>query len=346
MKLKVYEHSANYTATVISLPVKQKVEGLDNLVKVTVFGNDCLVSKDENPDELYLFFPAESQLSNEFCSKNNLYRDQLLNIDQTKKGFFELHGRVKTLKFKGVTSTGFVIPATSLMSLLPNWLESPSYCNLKIGDEFNEIDGIEICRKYVPKNLNLPGQPGSGLSKQDKVNNKLKDYLVPNQFRLHNETSHLSKNLFLLHPNDIIVLTDKWHGSSCILSKVLINKKLNWYQKLLNKIGGQVSDKEYGYIISSGKPKSGIPKMVLTKDEVETFKSKNGDFYTTNIWKRAFDDYKHALEDGVSIYSELCGMTSSYKTKLIPIKLNFIQKIFYNIHRYFNTNKYKLSISG
>lgn len=56
MDLKTYEDSTNYQCTIIKLPHKQKVEGLDNLVKVTIFGNDCLVSKDSDPNMTYLFF--------------------------------------------------------------------------------------------------------------------------------------------------------------------------------------------------------------------------------------------------------------------------------------------------
>lgn len=58
MKLTIREDSTNYAATVVNLPVKQKVEGLDNLVKVTIFGNDCLITKDSDESILYLFFPS------------------------------------------------------------------------------------------------------------------------------------------------------------------------------------------------------------------------------------------------------------------------------------------------
>lgn len=297
MKLEIFEDSKNYVATVINLPPKQKVEGLDNLVKVTIFGNDCLVSKEENETEMYLFFPAESQLSHEFLSKNNLYRDIALNENKNKKGFFEPNRRVKALKFKGIISSGFVIP---MYDSLHNTTDC-SGINLKVGDEFNSLGGIEICRKYVSK------AQQQALAKGDKVakiNNKLADLMTHSQFRFHDETSHLAKNLHQFNPEDIIVITDKWHGSSCILSKVLINKKLNWWQKILNKIGGQVSDRGYAYIYSSGKPKSNLPKGIEGE-----WVNDNKDYYIANIWKRAFDDNKEKIEDGISIYGELVGFT-------------------------------------
>ena len=63
MKKVIYEDSTNYTCQVIKLPVVQKVEGFDNLVKVCVQGNDCLIGKDTDSNELHLFFPTECQIS-------------------------------------------------------------------------------------------------------------------------------------------------------------------------------------------------------------------------------------------------------------------------------------------
>src|SRR5688572_27646842 len=114
MKLEIRDDSTNYTAQVIQLPPKEVVPGLDNLVKITVFGNDCLVGKDSREDLKYIFFPAGAQLSEDFARFNDLYREQQLNANPSKKGFFELNRRVKAIKFKGVTSTGFVIPVTAL----------------------------------------------------------------------------------------------------------------------------------------------------------------------------------------------------------------------------------------
>ena len=309
MKLTTYDHSVNYTCTVIELPVKQKVEGLDNLVRVEVFGNSCLVGKDSDPKDLYLFFPAESCLSEYFLKQNNLYRESQFNLDPTQKGFFETSGRVKTIKFKGVISSGFIIPVSSLIELFSFGDTHYVQSTLKAGDDFNEIDGVEVCRKYMnnAEKAQLGVTPKG--DRQTKVNNAMKDLLVPNQLRFHADTTHLAKSLYVFTHNDIIVITDKWHGSSCILAKVLINKKLNWYQKLLNKLGGKVPTKEYGYIYSSGKPRSALPKGIVHEKEGDKYVNKNTDFYSSNIWKKAFDDHKHTLEDGITVYSELVGFT-------------------------------------
>lgn len=286
----------NYCATIIKLPPKQKVEGLDKLVKVTVFGNDVLVGTDEPENELFIFFPVECKLSSEFLHRNNLYREPQMNADINKRGFFELNGRVKAIKFKGVISTGFIIPVSSVW-----WAHNEAPSKLKVGDEFNEIDGKVVCEKYVRKYLSQNAANGD---RQLKINNKLADLMIPSQFRFHSETKQLGKSLHMFDVDDMVVMTDKWHGSSCIISNVLIKRELTLWQKFLNFIGGEVATKKYGYIYASGKPKSNLPKGI----EGEWIND-NKDYYITNIWKRAFGDYKYALEPGISLYGELVGYT-------------------------------------
>ena len=68
------------------------------------------------------------------------------------------------------------------------------------------------------------------------------------------------------------------HNSSGISSNVLVKKKLKLYEKVLTKLGVNIPDTEYGYIYSSGKPKSNLPKGILGK-----YVNDNGDFYSDNL---------------------------------------------------------------
>ena len=224
MQLKIKEGSENYACTVVKLPVKQKVEGLDNLVKVTIFGNDVLTKKDAPEDELYLFFPAECAISKEYLSNNNEFRETTLNKDRAQKGYFEPTGRVKAVKFKGVISTGYIAPIDTLVGLL----SVAEVENLRAGDEFTDIDGMNICQKYKIQHIH-----SSTPNTESRFNKKLKRFnkLVPNQFRFHESTSHLAKNLHHFHPEDIIVITDKFHGTSGVFSNILIKRELNFVEK-------------------------------------------------------------------------------------------------------------------
>lgn len=295
MKKEILEGSENYTCQVIKLPIKQEVKGLDNLVKVTYQGNVILTSKDADRNIKYLFFPAECQISHEFLSANNLYRHSELNVDKTKSGFFEDNRRVKALKFKGVVSTGFIIPYNALMYLYPVfYAEAKDY--LKVGDEFNSIDGVEICRKYVKK---LPKE--NSLNKQDK---KVKfDKLLPNQFRFHESTSHLAKNLHLFSPESLIVITDKWHGTSAVFSNVLIRKNLTLVEKILKYFGVNIQDKVYDNLYSS--------RTVIKNRYINA--NQNLGYYNEDIWKTVNDELVGKIQKGITIYGEIVGFLESGK---------------------------------
>lgn len=302
MKLTIREDSKNYAATVVKLPPKQAVVGLDKLCKVTVFGNDVLTQKDTDENQLFLFFPAECAISAEYLSKNNEFRESTLNEDQSQTGYFEPSGRVKAIKFKGVISTGYIAPITSIFPLFGNKISE-----LLPGDEFTDIDGVNICRKYIPKHTYTQGQGGA---KESKYNKKLKrfDKLVPNQFRFHNDTSHLAKNLHLFNPDDIIAITDKWHGTSAVFGNVLINTQQTWFQKLAAKlvlpsIRKHLIFKDYDYIYSS---RSVVKNQYINKEQ-------GLGYYGEDIWAIVNKELEGKIEQGVILYGEIVGYLPSGK---------------------------------
>lgn len=298
MKLTIREDSTNYAASIVKLPPKQAVPGLDKLVRVTVFGNDILTQKDTAEDALYIFFPAECQINGEYLKQNNEFRELTKNADPTKKGFFEENGRVKAIKFKGIISTGYIAPISSLYPLI-------DYKSLKDGDEFTTIDGIDICKKYRPKTTQSLGG-----TKESRYNKKLKrfDRLVANQFRFHQDTSQLAKNLHLFNPEDIIVITDKWHGTSAVFANVLTNKKLTWFQRLASKlvvpsIKKYLSFKVYDNVYSS---RSVVKNQYINKEQ-------GGGYYGEDIWGLVNKELEGKIEEGITIYGEIVGYTQSGK---------------------------------
>lgn len=175
-KLEIIENDSNYVATIVKLPELKKVDWLDNLMVANVFGYNCLVWKDSNPNEQYVFFPSETVLSENFLSTNNLYRKSELNINKEKKWFFDESGRVKAVKFKGIVSSWFLIPAESLHFCIHS-----DYVDLNIWDTFHSIDGEKICWKY-----RRPVAPDK-LTKSQRISRRLEkfDIVIPNQFRFH-----------------------------------------------------------------------------------------------------------------------------------------------------------------
>ena len=294
MKLEILEDHRNYCVTVVKLPPKQEVTGLDKLCKVTVFGNDVLTKKDAAEEQLYLFFPAECQISAEYLSPNNEFRESTLNKDRSQKGYFEPSGRVKAIKFKGVISTGYLAPLDTLLPLV-------DVKGFKVGDEFNTINGHVISKKYKIVHQHST----AGQQKESRFNKKLKRFskLIANQFRFHISTSHLAKNLHMFQPEDIICITDKWHGTSGVFSNVLINKQLTWKEKFAKWLGIEVVQSKYDNLYSS---------RTVVKNQYINTEAAPG-YYNEDIWGIVNKELDSKIEQGITLYGEIVGYLPSGK---------------------------------
>ncbi len=294
MKLEIYEHSKNYTCQVIKLPVKKSIPSLDNLVEVVHQGNSCLVGKDSDPNELYLFFPVECQISDEFLANNNLFRHSEKNKDTTKTGFFEDSGRVKAIKFKGIISSGFIIPESALWrSFDPSCTFSYNHKS-EVGDEFNIIDGKEICKKYK-KPANTPGAPGS----KDK-NGRIIDEIVNSRMAPeHPDTSQLMKNIHKLNLEDVIAVTYKLHGTSARYYNTLVKRKLSLLERVSRFFGAKIQEEEYKFVCASRR----VIKSVAG-EEVNNKKHYYSEDLWTKVGKNLLED---KLNEGEAIYCEIIG---------------------------------------
>ncbi len=290
--IKIYDNSKNYTCQVINLPVKIPVKGLDNLVEVNYQGNSCLVGKDVNENELQLFFPAECQLSPEFLSENNLYRHSHLNKDGSKSGFFEDNGRVKAIKFKGIISTGFVIPITSLT---PFTKGGSMFLELIPGNEFNEINGFKICQKFI-----RPKEKTQGMS---NPRTKVLDGIIDSKMAPeHPDTSHLLKNIHKLSIDDYIAVTYKLHGTSARYYNTLTKRNLSTIERIAKFFGAKVLEEDYDYVSAS--------RRVVKSVGFEELPNKNHFFKSGDLWSEVGKThFKGKLNKGEAVYCEIIGKT-------------------------------------
>jgi hypothetical protein len=296
MDLKIYDDSKNYTCQVIKLPTKIAIAKLNNLVEVNVQGNSCLIGKDSPEDELYLFFPAECQISDEFLKSNNLYRHETLNTDPTKKGFFEDNRRVKTIKFQGIISSGFVIPLQESLKFKLTNINASSIDSLKIGDEFNSIDGVEVCKKYIRKE-NL-GKTGFQNPRTSRIDSLVDSRMAPE----HIDTSHLMRNIHKLDYDTRIIVSYKLHGTSARTFRTLVKRKLSLKDKIAKWFGIPIIEETYDYIAGS--------RRQLKSIGFEELPGKNHYYTTGDLWsevaKMAFGD---KLNKGEAVYYEIIGKT-------------------------------------
>ena len=238
----------NYAAIVVEIKTIIQLEGCDNVQAAIIFGNQVIVSNDIKIGDVGIYFPLECQLSSLYLKENNLYRKKIkLNNDpEYKGGYFDENGRVKCVKFlKKHKSEGLYMPIDSVSEFLEKG------DNLYIGDEFDSLNGVEICCKYVIPTTKKNSHK-NGIKKQ-QAKKQYESKLIDKQFRFHDDTKMLYKNLDKIKPNDLISITYKMHGTSGISSYVLCKKKLSSFEKLLYRIGVNIKTEEYDYIYSSRK---------------------------------------------------------------------------------------------
>ncbi|MCK9445977.1 hypothetical protein M0Q50_03695 [bacterium] len=240
MKYKEVKNG-NYCAIVVDIKTLVPMEGCDNIQHAVIMGNRVVVSKTVKIGDVGLYFPVETSLSKDFLKVNNLYKDKTLNSDTEKKGYFEENGRVRCMRLKGFKSEGLFMPIDSIAE----FLEKGDVVN--IGDVFDELNGTEICKKYVIK-TKVQGTPGS---KKGGKSPKKVSKLIEGQFKFHQDTSMLYRNIHRIKPDTLVSITYKLHGTSSISSKILCKKTLKWYEKILKRFGVNVVDTQYDNIYAS-----------------------------------------------------------------------------------------------
>lgn len=339
----------NYCGVVVKLSqftalVKGEGGRLDcnNVKAASIMGNSVIVSIDVEPGTVGVYFPAETALSKEFLGANNLYRKaEFGNVNpEAKGGYFEEHGRIRTVKFRGHKSEGFWIPLNSLSYLGIDLSEFP------VGTEFDMVGEKEICRKYIPKR-NRVSNPCAPKGKKARVEDKL----IDNQFRFHIDTAQLRRNVHRMEPGQLISISDKWHGTSAIFMHGLVKKtglaerllpyfsfdvlskfpklKNSWVgSKILSKIENKINSALW--FVGSNLVK-GLTKVerkigvVFGADEIPTeygltwasrrvIKGVDGEakkgavhFYSDDIWGIVAKEIEDKIPKGVTLYGEIVG---------------------------------------
>lgn len=100
MKLKEPEN-INYAAQVVRVTSLNPLDNSNNLVGAPLLGMQAVVAKGTEIGAVGILFVAETQLSEEFTARNNLFRHSEFNEDKSKSGFIEDNRRVRAIKLRG-----------------------------------------------------------------------------------------------------------------------------------------------------------------------------------------------------------------------------------------------------
>jgi hypothetical protein len=304
MITKSTNHNPNYLASIVKIDefrphINPKVE---RMKMVNLFGNSVITGIDAKPG-VYIYFPLECAICQQFLSYTNSFRDKELNTDKNKSGFFEMHGRVRAVKLQGSPSEGYIVPASQLENFCKYVLSKEIKIDEKfVGTDFDEICGFQICKKYIPKGIKISNE---GISKKTKGNIKrYESKLIENQFHFHPDSGHLKRQVETINPDDYISVTNKLHGCNFVVSNVLVKRKITFLEKIAKYFGVKVVESEYGMLYSS---RSVIKNSTLNDDK------QHNHFYDTDIWKIVADLVFPSLPQGISVTGEIVGYTPSGK---------------------------------
>lgn len=278
-----------YKAIVTRLKNVRAHPNADRVQLATCHGNQVVVGLDSKEDDWGVYFPCDGQLSHEFCHANNLYRDKTKNkFPEEKAGMFDDNRRVRAQRFRGEISDGFWIPLHNFGFIYVTGLNVEGF-------EFDEWGGVPICNKYINPNTLKAAQQN-----QAKKTRVAKSSVM---FKEHIDTEHFGKNVHQIKRDDLVIITEKFHGTSHRVGHVLVDRDLNWFERLLSKLGVKIKETEWAYL-------NGTRRVVL-----EETKSDTTQFHDPTIRDKAFKLFKDNLRKGETVYLEIIG----YEKETTPI---------------------------
>lgn len=297
--MRLENKEPNYCATVIRVNTLVKLHGLDRCLGLPVFGLQSIVSASTELGQLGVVFTAETQLDGQFCKANNLYEDASLNADPNAKGYLKAKGRVRAIKLHGNDSNALFMPLSSLAYL------GIDVNQLKEGDCFTHIDGVEVCRKYVVKE---PGTPGKvKLGSGEKL---YKSRVAPKLMPEHKDSRFWFKEMDAFDDKQWIIVTQKLHGTSVRLANQICTRQLTRTEKWAKWFGAKVQEEEFDYFAGSRR----VIKDKARNDLVH--------FYSSDIYNQCLEQVKHLIPKSWVIYGELIGWHGDK-----PIQKNYTYRV-------------------
>jgi hypothetical protein len=271
-----------YCGFVTTLVNVRKHPNADKLQLADCLGNTTCVGLNAREGDLTLYFPTDGQLSLDFCIKNHLLRKLPDGTPDT--GYLEHDKRhVKTIRLRGEPSDGIAMPLTALEPF-------GDISTLSVGDRIDIFNGVEICRKYIPRGQKYRGGAGGNRTRKAKVP-------TAPLFAEHADTEQLNYNLDAFKSGDLVEITLKMHGTSQRTGylPVLKGYKKTLIDRILRREGEPIYD--WGYV-------TGTRRTVL--DDYD------GGYYGSNAFREAHSKvFEGKLLKGETVYYEVVGFTDT-----------------------------------
>jgi len=279
-----------YSAYITTIREIHKHSNADRLQCATIFGNNVIVDMSYHIGQRIIYFPVDGQLSEEFANDNNLVRKKDENGNNVG-GYLDPNKRnIIALKLRGEKSDGLALPIEYLAKYT-------DIDKLEDGMQITELNGHEICRKYIPKRNNAR-HTDNDVSKTRKRKDEAKESYP--FFIEHIDTAQLAYNEGAFKPGDTCYITLKMHGTSARTANTIevIKPKRNILQKIFRI--SPAEKRTYKFI-------SGTRRTTL--------KNYDGGYYGNNAFREKYHNlFKERLPKGMEVFYEIVGWVDDNTT--------------------------------
>lgn len=282
-----------YCAYITTIKELRKHSNADRLQCATIFGNNVIVDMSYTAGERVIYFPVDGQLSVDFANDNNLVRRKDENGNNTG-GYLDPDKRnITALKLRGEKSDGLVLP----IEVLSKYVDVST---LKDGEQITTLNGVEICKKYIPRS-NQRTSNHTSTSKTRKNHKEQNEKVTYPFFVEHIDTAQLAYNQSAFKPGDTCYITLKMHGTSArTMNAVEVTKKrANIIARTLFHAKGK-EIRRYRCV-------SGTRRTTLRDYE--------GGWYGSNAFREKYHEFfKARLPKGAEIFYEIVGWVNPTTT--------------------------------
>ena len=303
----------------LSKEVAKKIKQLDNFDESSeeykTLSEEIKAKKEKSEEFLKKAMSKTTAYTNLKTEIKNLVDEGKVFVDEANKkcGFFNKYGRVRCITLKGTPSFGFLFSPEEIMKFDGSITMSDIVSYL--GQEFDTVNGELFVKAFVP-----PLPPENIKSNKNRAQKRVNEFdrMIEGEFFFHYNTEQLQKNISLINPEDIVDISVKKHGTSLIVGKLHVKNriKLPVYKSAWNKFidytglfkKHRITDYSVGYgpVYSSRT----VIKNRYINDRV-------GDgFYGYDIWSEYGEIIYPYLEEGMTVYGEICGYLTGSESQI------------------------------
>lgn len=290
-----------YCGYITTIKELRKHENADRLQVCTVFGNNVIVDLTYQVGQRVVYFPSDGQLSVEFCADNDLVRRKDENGNPAG-GYLDPNKRnITAIKLRGEKSDGLLLPIERLEKYT-------DISKLADGDQITELNGHEICRKYIPNRQNAY-RTHDGVSKTHKT--KSDSHVTYPMFIEHIDTAQLAYNEGAFKPGDICYITLKMHGTSARTANTV--EFTRHKRTMIDKIFKRPAKVTKKYQFISGTRRT-------------TLMNYDGGYYGSNAFRQKYHDFfKTRLPKGMEVFYEIVGYVDENTTIMGKCKNSLVK---------------------